>query len=162
MSGKTLLFIHASLGTLGIFAAQQAEEFAKNYLAILLLLDWCADYYQKRSQRRFKEAGLIDGCWLEKSTMNPQQEPDIGAFIEIKHSAETGFTVEGELFDRLGKHSGRFDGHGTPNPDGRILNSTGWLRHASGKRTGKLPKSLPIDRRLEEKGKRVVEYLGAS
>src|SRR5260370_33674684 len=138
MSGKLLLFIHAALGTLCIFAAQKAEEAAKDspslaaaapwllYLGIvgiLLILDWCADYFQKSSQRRFKAVGLIDQSWVERSRTGPKAAFDMGAFIEIRHSADTAFPIDAEKFDNAGKQPGHFEGSGTPNPDWRALHS---------------------------------------
>src|SRR6266542_1919035 len=136
MSGRVLLFIHAALGTLAIFAAQRAEKVAelsqlpKNvvqvliYLGVftvLLALDWSAGYFHKMSQRRLDQAGRIDGCWLEISRPGQTGAFNMGAFVELTYSTHSGFAIEGEVFDQTGKHLGHFNGHGAPRGDGRTL-----------------------------------------
>jgi hypothetical protein len=139
MSGRKLLFVHALLGTLGIAAVHNAESVAAKMptlkaavpwivyvvvFLVLLVLDWLADYFQKRGQRRLKEAGAIEGCWLEKTSrrLGDKIEYDLGTFITVTYLPESQFfRVEGEVFTPTGEWFGHFAGHGRPDPQGTKL-----------------------------------------
>jgi hypothetical protein len=129
MHGRKLLFIHALLGTLLIIAVQNAEEMAKqSHIAlpwlkyilffmiflVLLVLDWFADFFQKKSGRHLTEVGGIEGCWLEKSRRAGEKiDHDLGAFITITYLVDKqSFRIEGEVFSPGGELYGHFEGHG--------------------------------------------------
>ena len=131
MSGRTLLFVHALLGTTLIIVVQYAEEAAQDSLPspwlkhtkyimwgviflALWVLDYLAERWQERRARSLKEAGKIEGCWLEKTTVaGKKTEYDLGAFITIVYMAESQFfRIEGEVFGTAGERFGYFSGHG--------------------------------------------------
>jgi hypothetical protein len=138
MTGRTLLFVHALLGTLCIFAAQKAEELARDqpehkilsqwlpYIGIflvLLILDWRTEklhqWLHNRREKRLKIAGKIEGYWLESSS---NEEGTYGSFIKITFLEKTQFfEVEGPIFRSTGESYGNFKGHGRADPLGQKL-----------------------------------------
>lgn len=145
MHGKGLLLVHALLGTVCIVLVQLADRAAESanlggghpalmyliYVAIYLLafvvllgLDVLLDHIERNRGRRLKVAGVIEGCWVEKSFkgVGDNMECDMGAFISIKYLPDIQFFwVEGEVFEPNGKWFGHFEGHGRPDPGGTKL-----------------------------------------
>lgn len=138
MKGRTLLFVHALLGTLCIFAAQKAEELARHqpehkvlsqwlpyigvFLILLILDQWTEKLHQwlnSRRERRLNVAGQIEGYWLESSS---NEQGLYGAFIRITFLPQTRFfEVEGPIFLPSGEPYGSFSGHGRADPVGQKL-----------------------------------------
>jgi hypothetical protein len=138
MTGRTLLFVHALLGSLCIFAAQKAEDMARDqpehkvlsqwlpYIGIflvLLVLDGGTEklhqWLNHRREKRLQEAGEIEGYWLESSS---NEQGVFGAFIKITFLPKTHFfEVEGPIFLPSGQPYGNFTGHGRADPLGRKL-----------------------------------------
>jgi hypothetical protein len=143
MAARMLLFVHALLGTLLIVTAHHVERMAEEsekfkrvvpwlmYIVIFLILlvlelvfeKW-SDYVQKRKERRLKDTGLIEGCWLERSgrLVGDKVEYDLGAFFTITYLPEIQFfRVGGEVFKANGEDFGYFVGYGRPDPTGAKL-----------------------------------------